>query len=124
MKVQCTGKVTKRSQRKATNGKVYYSIVLEECGAKFPRPFEFTSEDASLFGPSDGFAAVGQVVTATGFANGYAKEFVDKEGKKRTMYGVRFRLTDLANGCDGSAPEAPASGSSAEDGQLDVDDVI
>ena len=102
MKVTCTGKVSKRSQRKATNGKVYYSIVLEESGAKFPRPFEFTSADASLFGPSDGFAAVGQIVTATGFANGYAKEFVDKEGKKRTMYGVRFRLTDLANGCDGS----------------------
>ena len=111
MKVSCTGKVVKRSQRKATNGKVYYSVVLEECGAKFPRPFEFTSEDASLFGPSDGFAAVGQVVTATGFANGYAKEFTDKEGKKRTMYGVRFRLTDLANGSDGSDSSADADDS-------------
>lgn len=111
MKVSCTGKVVKRSQRKATNGKVYYSVVLEECGAKFPRPFEFTSEDASLFGPSDGFAAVGQVVTATGFANGYAKEFTDKEGKKRTMYGVRFRLTDLANGSAGADSSADADDS-------------
>ena len=117
MKVSCTGKVVKRSQRKASNGKVYYSVVLEECGAKFPRPFEFTSEDSSLFGPSDGFAAVGQVVTATGFAKGYAKEFTDKEGKKRTMYGVRFRLTDLANGCDGASTGPSAA---ADDGDDDI----
>ena len=117
MKVSCTGKVVRRSQRKASNGKVYYSVVLEECGAKFPRPFEFTSEDSSLFGPSDGFAAVGQVVTATGFANGYAKEFTDKEGKKRTMYGVRFRLTDLANGCDGASTGPSAA---ADDGDDDI----
>lgn len=97
MKVICTGKVLKRSQHKATNGKTYYSIVLEENGAKFPRPFEFSSEDATLFGPPDGFAGVGNVVTATAFANGYASEYVGKDGKKRTVYGVRFSLVDLAD---------------------------
>lgn len=89
----------------------YYHIVIEE-DTQFPSRFRFTTKDAAICGPADGFAAVGRTVTATGFCNSKEVELERKDGKgKFKTYRVSFSLRDLADGCGSVAenPEQPAN---------------
>ena len=79
MKIQLTGKVIERTSRKMQDGTMRYYIVIEEPG-NFPAPFQFSAKSPDLFGPSNGFAAVGNIVTASGFANGRCDELQRKDG--------------------------------------------
>ncbi len=112
MKVQVTGKVVERSTRPMKDGAKRYQIVIEEPG-NFPSPFAFSSKNSELFGPSNGFAAVGNIVTAVGFANGRCEEIPRKDGsgtfKKYSVYFTLSALQPYASAPAGSALEANAS---------------
>ena len=120
MRVMVRGKVVARTCHKAADGSARYNIVIEEPG-QYPSRFQFTSKLASAFGPPDGFAAVGRIVTATAFCNGAEQDAVSKAGKPFKAYRVWFTLIDLANGSDDAPSPAPAA--DKPDGKLDVEDV-
>lgn len=106
MKVQVTGKVVERTSRIAKDGSRRYQIVIEEPG-NFPSPFAFSSKSAELFGPPNGFAAVGNIVTAVGFANGRMEDIPRKGGSGTfKKYSVYFTLSSLQPYA--SAPQAAA----------------
>ena len=91
MKVKCTGKVLSRTSRKAPDGSTRYTIAIEEPG-NIPSTFAFSTKNAAVFGPSDGFAKVGNIVTATAFANGRCEDVPRKDGSG--CYVAAFNLSD------------------------------
>ena len=114
MKVQCIGKVVDRSKSQY-DGVDYYHIVIEE-DTQFPSRFRFTTKDAAMCGPADGFAAVGRTVTATGFCNSKEVEIARKDGNgKFKTYRVSFSLRDLADGCGSAAAKSANPAQPAEE---------
>lgn len=116
MRVQVTGRVIARTKRKGTDGIERYSIVIEEPG-NFPSPFQFTTKSADAFGPADGFARVGNVVTATGYANGKCEDIPRKDGSGMfKKYSIWLTLSTLQPyGQSSAAPETGASADTIED---------
>ena len=95
MKVKCTGKVLSRTSRKAPDGSTRYTIAIEEPG-NIPSTFAFSTKNAAVFGPSDGFAKVGNIVTATAFANGRCEDVPRKDGSGTfKKFNVYFTLSML-----------------------------
>ena len=79
MKVSLTGKVLERIKRKGKDGTERYTIVVEEPG-QYPNEFAFLAKDASIIGASDGFAAVGNMVSVTGYLNGKSEVLQRRDG--------------------------------------------
>lgn len=119
MKIQLTGKVLERTSRKMQDGSMRYYIVIEEPG-NYPAPFQFSAKSSDLFGPSNGFAAVGNIVTASGFANGRCDELPRKDGngtwKKYSVYLTLSTLQPYAS----AAPAAQQTPAAASDELEDI----
>lgn len=118
MKIQLTGKVLERTSRKLQDGSTRYYIVIEEPG-NYPSPFQFSAKTPDLFGPSNGFAAVGNIVTASGFANGRCDEFQRKDGngtwKKYSVYLSLLTLQPYASAAPAAPQESVADSKEPED---------
>ena len=118
MKIQLTGKVLERTSRKMQDGTMRYYIIIEEPG-NYPSPFQFSTKSPDLFGPSNGFAAVGNIVTASGFANGRCDELPRKDGsgtwKKYSVYLTLSTLQPYASAAPAAQQTAPAASNEPED---------
>lgn len=93
MKVQCTGKVIDRTMRNGKDGSASYTIVIEEPG-EYPNIFAFRTKDGAILGDKDGFAAVGKMVTVTGYAKGTVEDIQKKDNTGMwKKYSTWFRLS-------------------------------
>lgn len=119
MKVQLTGKVLERTSRKMQDGSTRYYIVIEEPG-NFPAPFQFSAKQPDIFGPPNGFAAVGNIVTATGYANGRCDQLPRKDGtgtwRKYSVYLTLATLQPYAS----AQPQQPAAAAPAPEELEDI----
>lgn len=111
MKVSLTGKVLERIKRKGKDGVERYTIVVEEPG-QYPNQFAFLAKDGAPLGSADGFAAVGKMVSVTGYLNGKCEVLQRKDGNGTWKnYRMWIRLATIQ-------PYADASQASSEEEQF------